>query len=144
MHLKQVQQNIGRSLSRQGLCPGIMSFTKLLHGFSFGCFWVNCVVSLHRSRTSLHPVDICFVNNFFFTSFWPSVYLDALLSKRQSWSLVQQELFFRVCICQKFALPIDDLHVAVCSFSEYAMNLDHSIGHDSFNGREQSVCNKKY
>ncbi|CAH3166685.1 unnamed protein product, partial [Pocillopora meandrina] len=27
-------------------------------------------------------------------------------------SLVQQEFFFRVCICQKIALPIDDLHVA--------------------------------
>ena len=33
--------------------------------FSFGCPWFNCVVSLHRSQTGLHPVDICFVNNFF-------------------------------------------------------------------------------
>ena len=135
---------MGRSFTRQGLCPGIMSFTKLLHRFSFGCPWFNCVVSLHRSQTGLHPVDICFVNNFFFTPFWPSLYLDALFSKRQSRSLVQQEFFFRVCICQKIALPIDDLHVAVCSFNEYAMNLDHCIGHDSFNGREQSVSNNKY
>ena len=51
-------------------------------------------------------------------------------------------IFFPAFICQKITLPIDNLHVAVCSFGEYAMSLDHSIGHDSFKSREQNVSNK--
>ena len=39
----------------------------------------------------------------------------------------------------KIALPIVNLHVAVCSFDEYAMNLDHSIGHNSFKSREKTL-----
>ena len=37
----------------------------------------------------------------------------------------------------KTAQPIDNLPDAVCSFDEYAMNLDQSIGHDSFKSREK-------
>ena len=51
--------------------------------------------------------------------------------------------FFGAFICQNIGLPIDNLHVAVCSFGEYAMSLDHSIGHDSFNSREQNVSHNK-
>ena len=40
-------------------------------------------------------------------------------------------------------LSTDNLHVAVCSFGEYAMNLDNSIGHDSFKSREKTVSNNK-
>ena len=78
-----------------------MSFTKLLHGFSFDHPWFNCVASLHRSLTGLHPVDICFVNNFFFR---------AVLAVCLSWCLVfrtlvqdpnTERLFFRVCIFKK-------------------------------------------
>ena len=43
----------------------------------------------------------------------------------------------------KIALPIVNLHVAVCSFGEYAMNLDHSTGHVSFKSREKNVNNNK-
>ena len=46
-------------------------------------------------------------------------------------------------ICQNIGLPTDNLHVAVCSFGEYAMSLDNSIGHDSFKSREQNVSNNK-
>ena len=119
----------------------IMSFTKPLHGFSFDCPWFNRLVSLHRSLIGLHPVDICFLNNRF-RAFRPSYFLDALFSKREFRSLVLQELF-RAFICQNIGLPIDNLHVAVCSFDEYAMSLDHSIGHDSFKSREQNVSNNK-
>ena len=35
---------------------------------------------------------------------------------------------FSVRVCQKIAQPIDNLHVAFCSFGKYAMNLDNSIG----------------
>ena len=76
------------------------------------------------------------------TNFWPSYFLDALFSKREFRSLVQQE-FFRAFICQNIGLPIDNLHVALYSFGEYAMSLDHFIGHDSFKSREQSVSNNK-
>ena len=76
------------------------------------------------------------------TNFWPPYFLDALFSKREFRSLVQQE-FFRAFICQNIGLPIDNLHVAVCSLGEYAMSLDHSIGHDSFKSREQNVSNDK-
>ena len=117
----------------------IMSFTKPLHGFSFDCPWFNRLVSLHRSLIGLHPVDIFFLNNRF-RAFWPSYFLDALFSKREFRSLVLQELF-RAFICQNIGLPIDNLHVAVCSFDEYAMSLDHSIGHDNFKSREQNVSN---
>ena len=51
--------------------------------------------------------------------------------------------FFCACICQKIALPIKNLHVAVCSFGKYAMNLDYSIGHGSFKSKEQNVSNDK-
>ena len=119
----------------------IMSFTKPLHGFSFDCPWFNRLVSLHRSLIGLHPVDICFLNNRF-RAFWPSYFLDALFSKREFRSLVLQELF-RAFICQNIGLPIDNLHVAVCSFDKYAMSLDHSIGHDNFKSREQNVSNNK-
>ena len=118
-----------------------MSFTKPLHGFSFDCPWFNRLVSLHRSLVGLHPVDICFLNNKF-RAFWPSYFLDALFSKREFRILVLQELF-RAFICQNIGLPIDNLHVAVCSFDEYAMSLDHSIGHDSFKIREQNVYSRK-
>ena len=47
--------------------------------------------------------------------------------------------FFR----QNIRLTIDNLHVAVCSFGEYARSLDYSIGHDSFKSREQNVSNNK-
>ena len=77
-----------------------------------------------------------------FTNFWPPYFLDALFSKREFRSLVLPE-FFRAFICQNIGLPIDNLHVAVCSFDEYAMSLDHSIGHDSFKSREQNVSNNK-
>ena len=75
-----------------------------------------------------------------FRAFWPSYFLDTLFSKREFRSLVLQELF-RALICQNIGLPIDNLHVAVCSFDEYAMSLDHSIGHDNFKSREQNVSN---
>ena len=80
-------------------------------------------------------------------------FFRAILAVLFSWCLIfytsvkdlsTTRVIFGVCICQKIAPPIDNLHVAVGSFSKYAMNLDHTIGHDSFNGREQSVCNKKY
>ena len=116
-----------------------MSFTMLLHGFSLGCPWFNCEVSLQRSLTGLHPVDICFPNDCFY-EFWPSYFHDALFSKREFRSLAQQE-FFRVFICQNIGLPIDNLHIAVCSFGGYAMSLDHTIGHDSVKSREQNVNN---
>ena len=51
--------------------------------------------------------------------------------------------FFCACICQKIAKPIDNLHVSVCSLDKYAMNHDHSIGHDSFKSRGQNVRNNK-
>ena len=77
-----------------------------------------------------------------FTNFWPSHFLDALFSKREFRSLVLQELF-RAFVCQNIGLPIDNLHVAVCSFDEYAISLDNCIGHDSFKSREQNVRNNK-
>ena len=40
-------------------------------------------------------------------------------------------------------LHYDNLHVAVCSFGGFALNLDYSIGHDSFKTREQNVGNNK-
>ena len=97
------------------------------------------VKTCFRSLTGLHPVDICSLNNTF-RAFWPLYFLDSLFSKREFRSLVKQE-FFRAFICQNIGLPIDNLHVAVCSFDEYAMSLDHSIGHDNFKSREQNVSN---
>ena len=47
----------------------VMSFNKVLQGFSLGCPWFKCVASLHRSITGLHPVDICFLNNNCFFEF---------------------------------------------------------------------------
>ena len=41
-------------------------------------------------------------------------------------------VFVRVFV-KKIPLPIDNLHVAVCSFCIHAINLEYSIGHDSFN-----------
>ena len=122
-----------------------MSFTKLLHGFSFDHPWFNCVASLHRSLTGLHPVDICFVNIFFPRSFGRLFILMPYFQNVSPGSEYSKSFFiFRVCSFKKIASPIDNLHVLVCNFSEYAVNLDHSIGHDSFNGSEQSVSNKKY
>ena len=43
----------------------------------------------------------------------------------------------------KTALPIDNVPDAVCNFDEYTMNLDQSIGYDSFKSREQHVSNDK-
>ena len=43
-------------------------------------------------------------------------------------------------LCQKIALPIDNLHVAVCSFGQYAMNLEPRYLHCS---RGQNVSNNK-
>ena len=77
-----------------------------------------------------------------FMNSWPSYFVDALFSKREFRSLVQQE-FFHAFICQNVGLQIDNLHVAVCSIGEYALDLDHSIGHDSFKSREQNVSNNK-
>ena len=48
-------------MTRYGLCPGIMSFTKLLDGFSLGFPLFNSVALLHRLLTGLHPVDIFFL-----------------------------------------------------------------------------------
>ena len=48
--------------------------------------------------------------------------------------------FFFVRLCQKIALPIDNLHVAVCSFGQYAMNLEPRYLHCS---RGQNVSNNK-
>ena len=76
-----------------GSCP------KLLHGFSFGCPWFNCLASLQWSRTVLHPVDICFLYNWF-RAFLPSYFLDALFSKGGFRSWVQQD-FVPAFICQK-------------------------------------------
>ena len=53
-----------------------------------------------------------------------------------------KNLFVRVFV-KKIALPIDNLPDAACSFDEYAINLDQSIGHDSFKSREQNVRNNK-
>ena len=50
---------------------------------------------------------------------------------------------FSCMYLSKTALPIDSLPDAVCSFDEYAMNLDRSIGYDSFKSREQNVSNNK-
>ena len=74
-----------------------MSFTKLLHGFSFGCFWINCMVSLHRSLTGLHPVDICFVNNFFFHAVLAVCLSWCLTFKALVLELSTARVFFFVC-----------------------------------------------
>ena len=55
----------------------------------------------------------------------------------------EQQESFRARICQKIALPIDNLPNAVCSFDECAVNFDQSIGHDSFKSREQNFSNNK-
>ena len=33
--------------------------------FPVTCPWFNCVASLHRPLTGLHPIDICFLNDCF-------------------------------------------------------------------------------
>ena len=48
--------------------------------------------------------------------------------------------YCKSCFVRLFVKILD---VAVCSFDEYAMSLDHSIGHDSFKSREQNVSNNK-
>ena len=102
------------------------------------------MATLHRSLTGLHPVDICFVNIFFPRSLGRLFILMPYFQSVSPGSEYSKSFLFFMCSFKKIALPIDNLHVAVCSFSEYAVNLDHSIGHDSFNGSEQSVSNKKY
>ena len=120
-----------------------MSFNKVLQGFSLGCPWFKCVASLHRSITGLHPVDICFLNNCFLEFLAVLFSWCLFFTKRKSKSWVHQEFFLCACICEKVALPIDNLHVAVCSFGKYAMNLNHFIGYDGFKSRGQIVSNNK-
>ena len=51
---------------------------------------------------------------------------------------VDNSYSFSCVTFSKIALPIVNLH-AVCSFGEYAMNLDHSMGHNSFKSREKTL-----
>ena len=120
-----------------------MSFNKVLQGFSLGFPWFKCMASLHRSITGLHPVDICFLNNCFLEFLAVLFSWCLFFTKRKSKSWVHQEFFLCACICGKVALPIDNLHVAVCSFGKYAMNLNHFIGYDGFKSRGQIVSNNK-
>ena len=47
--------------------------------------------------------------------------------------------FFCACICQKVALPIDNLHFVVCTFGKSVMSLNHFIRHNSFKSRGQML-----
>ena len=50
-------------MTRYGLCPGIMSLTELLDGFSFGFPWFNSVALLRRSLTGQHILSYILSKN---------------------------------------------------------------------------------
>ena len=82
------------------------------------------MASLHRWLTGLHPVDICFLKSCFRAFF--AVLIPCFLNVSQG---AEYSKKFFLCVCLlNIALPINNLHVAICRLGKYAMNLDNSIG----------------
>ena len=69
--------------------------------FTFDHPWFNCVATLHRSLTGLHPVDICFVNIFFPRSFGRLFILMPYFQNVSSGSEYSKSFLFFVCVVVK-------------------------------------------